>query len=115
MLKSMGEVHFRTPTPPKPLNRFRCHVKYITTSPQGVDVQNLFGIDSVVTDLRVREKNTFYLSNYLSLSIYLSVCLSVSSPRLQVTVLGRFLRLIIVKKLNSLKHLVRTTVAESHN
>ena len=30
MLKSMGEAHFRTSTPPKPLNRFRCHVKYIT-------------------------------------------------------------------------------------
>ena len=52
----MGEAHFRTPTPPKPLNQFRCHVKYITTSPQGVDVQNLVGIDSAVTDLRMREK-----------------------------------------------------------
>ena len=50
----MGEAHFRTP--PKPLNRFRYHVKYITTSPQGVDVQNLVGIDSAVTDLRMREK-----------------------------------------------------------
>ena len=56
MLKSMGEAHFRTPTHPKPLNQFRCHVKYITTSPQGVDVQNLVGIDSAVTDLRMREK-----------------------------------------------------------
>jgi len=54
----MGEAHFRTPTPPKPLNQFRCHVKYITTSPKGVDVQNLVGIDSAVTDLRMREKNT---------------------------------------------------------
>ena len=60
----MGEAHFRTPTPPKPLNQFRCHVKYITTSPQGVDVQNLVGIDSAVTDLRMREKN---------ISIYLSI------------------------------------------
>ena len=48
MLKSMGEAHFRTPTPPKPLNQFRCHV----------DVQNLVGIDLAVTDLRMREKNT---------------------------------------------------------
>jgi len=55
---SMGEAHFRIPTPPKPLNRFRCHDKYITTSPQGVDVQNLVGIDSAVADLRMRE-NTF--------------------------------------------------------
>jgi len=55
----MGEAHFRTPTRPKPLNRFRFHVKYITTSPQEVDVQNLVGIDLAVTDLRMREKNTF--------------------------------------------------------
>ena len=55
----MGEAHFRTPTPPKPLNQFRCHVKYITTSPQGVDVQNLVGIDAAVTDLRMREKPRF--------------------------------------------------------
>jgi len=54
----MGEAHFRTPTPSKLLNQFRCHVKYITTSPKGVDVQNLVGIDSAVTDLRMREKNT---------------------------------------------------------
>ena len=53
----MGEAHFRTPTPPKTLNRFRCHVKYTTTSPKGVDVQHLVGIDSAVTDLRMREKH----------------------------------------------------------
>ena len=28
-------------------------------SPQGVDVQNLVGIDTAVTHLRMREKNTF--------------------------------------------------------
>jgi len=72
---SMGEAHFRTPTPPTPLNRFRCHVKYITTSPQGVDVQNLVGIDSAATDLRMREKNTFCVDFFLLtyLSIYLSI------------------------------------------
>jgi len=64
MLKSMGEAHFRTPTPPKPLNRFRCHVKYITTSLQGADVQNLVGIDSAVTDLRMRQKTRFVLIFY---------------------------------------------------
>jgi len=53
----MGQGHFRTTTPPKPLNQFRCHVKYTTTAPQGVDVQNLVGIDSAVTDLRMREKH----------------------------------------------------------
>jgi len=58
MLKSVGEAHFSHPTPPEPLNQFRCHVKYITTSPKKVDVQNLVGIDVAVTDLRMREKNT---------------------------------------------------------
>ena len=86
----MREAHFRTPTLSKPLNRFRCHVKYITTSSQGVDVQNLVGIDSAVTDLRMREKTRFV---WIFLLTYPSVCLSVSSLRLQVTVLGRFLRL----------------------
>jgi len=57
MLKSMEEANFRTPNPLKPLKQFRCHVKYITTSPQRVDVQNLVGIDLAVTDLRMREKN----------------------------------------------------------
>ena len=70
MLKSTGEAHFRTPTPPKPLNQFLCHVKYITTSLQGVDVQNLVGIDLAVTDPRMREKTRFcvdfFILTYLS-------------------------------------------------
>ena len=82
----MGEAHFRTPTPPKPLNQFRCHVKYITMSPKRVDVQNLVGIDSAVTDLRMREKTRFCVDFFIYISIYLSV----SSSGLQVTVLGRF-------------------------
>jgi len=65
----MGVAHFRTPTPPKPLNRFRCHVKYITTSQQGVDVQNLVGIDSAVTDLRMREKNTFCVDFFININV----------------------------------------------
>jgi len=55
--KVNGRGQLSHPTPPKPLNRFRCHVKYITMFSHGVDVQNLVGIDSAVTDLRVREKN----------------------------------------------------------
>jgi len=43
--KVNGRGPFSHPTPPKPLNQFQCHVKYITMSPQGVDVQNLVGID----------------------------------------------------------------------
>ena len=81
----MGEAHFRTPTPPKPLNRFRCHVKYITTFPEGVDVQNMVGIDSAVTDLRMREKTRFV---WIFLLTYLSVYLSFPSSGLQVTVFG---------------------------
>ena len=57
--KVNGRGPFSHPTPPKRLNQFRCNVKYITTSPQGVDVQNLVGIDLAITDLRMREKNTF--------------------------------------------------------
>ena len=57
--KVNGRGPFSHPTTPKPLNQFRCHVKYITTSPKGVDVQNLVGIDSAVTDLRMREKTRF--------------------------------------------------------
>ena len=76
--KVNGRGPFSHPTRPKPLNRFRFHVKYITTSPQEVDVQNLVGIDLAVTDLRMREKTRFvwiFLLTYLS--IYLSICLSV--------------------------------------
>jgi len=55
MFKSIGEANFEPPIP-KPFNQFRCHVKYV---PPGSDVQNLVGIDSAVTNLHLREKNTF--------------------------------------------------------
>ena len=37
-------------------------------TPQGVDVQNLVGIDSAVTDLHIREKtlSVYFLLTYLS-------------------------------------------------
>ena len=58
--KVNGRGPFSHPTPPKPLNQFRCHVKYVmSTSPKRVDVQNLVGIDLAVTDLRMREKTGF--------------------------------------------------------
>ena len=70
----MGEAHFRIPTPPKPLNQFRCHVKYVmSTSPKRVDVQNLVGIDSAVTDLRMREKTRLCVDFLINISICLSV------------------------------------------
>jgi len=67
----MGEANFRTPTPPKPLNRFRCQIYYYV--PQVVDVQNLVGIDSAVTDLRMREKTRFVWIFFINISIYLSI------------------------------------------
>jgi len=53
-------------------------------------VQNLVGIDSAVTDLRMREKTRFSVDFLLT---YLSIYLSLTSSGLQVTVLGRFKRL----------------------
>jgi len=40
-------------------------------------VQNLVGIDSAVTDLRMREKTRFVWIFLINISVYLSVCLSV--------------------------------------
>jgi len=36
-------------------------------------VQNLVGIDSAVTDLRMREKNTILCGFFINISVYLSV------------------------------------------
>ena len=47
------------PTPPKPLDQFRCRFMYITKSAQGVHVPNLIKIDSAVAALRMREKQVF--------------------------------------------------------
>jgi len=54
-------------------------------------VQNLVGIDSAVTDLRMREKKHVFV--WIFLLTYLSIYLSLTSSGLQVTVLGRFKRL----------------------
>jgi len=54
-----------------------CQIYYYVL--RGVDVQNLVGIDSAVTDLRMRKKHVlcgFFLLTYLS--IYLSVYSSVN-------------------------------------
>ena len=48
---------------------------------------NLVGIDSAVTDLRMREKKRFCVDFFINISVCLSICLSVSSSGLQVTVL----------------------------
>ena len=49
-----------------------CQIYYYV--PQGVDVQNLVGIDSAVTDLHMREKTRFV---WIFLLTYLSICLSI--------------------------------------
>ena len=45
----------------------------ITTSPKRADVQNLVGIDSAVTDLRMREKKHVLCGFFINISICLSV------------------------------------------
>jgi len=52
-----------------------CQIYYYV--PQGVDVQNLVGIDSAATDLRMREKTRFVWIFFINISIYLSIRLSV--------------------------------------
>ena len=44
-----------------------CQIYYYV--PQGVDVQNLVGIDSAVTDLRMREKNTILCGFFINISV----------------------------------------------
>jgi len=56
----------------KPLDQFGCRFKYITTSRQGVDVQNLIKIDSAVAALRMREKNAVSRV-FFCIHIYLSI------------------------------------------
>jgi len=58
----MGEDKFRIPAPPKPLNQYGYSFKYITKSPGEVDVQNLVGIDSAVTNLHVFPCDFFLLT-----------------------------------------------------
>ena len=73
--KVNGRGPFSHPHPsetPQPIS-ISCQIYYYVP-PQGDDVQNLVGIDSAVTDLRMREKNTFCVDFLLT---YLSVCLSV--------------------------------------
>jgi len=85
---------FAPPPLRNPSTDFDVMSNILLSPPQGIDVQNLVGIDSAVTDLRMHEKTCFvwiFLLTYLS--IYPSVCLSVSSLQLQVTVLERFLGL----------------------
>ena len=57
--KVNGRGQFSHPHPsktPEPIS-MSCQIYYYV--PQGVDVQNLVGIDSAVTDLRMREKTRF--------------------------------------------------------
>ena len=71
--KSMGKAKFRTLAPPTPVYQFRYNFKYITMSSQGVDVQNLVGIGSAATFLRMREKHGFVWIFLLTDLRYLSI------------------------------------------
>ena len=56
-VNGIGEISHHSP--PQPLDQFGCRFKYITTSAQGVDVQNLVKIDSAVAAVRMREKTRY--------------------------------------------------------
>ena len=73
----MGEAHFRTPTPPKPLNQFRCHVKYITMSPR--ELMCKIWLESI-QPLRICacvKKHVLCGFFLINISVYLSIYLSV--------------------------------------
>ena len=75
--KVNGRGPFSHPYPsetPQPISMSRQIYYYF---PQRVDVQNLVGIDSVVTDLRMREKKHVFVWMFLLTHLYLSVYLPV--------------------------------------
>jgi len=55
----MGEANFRAPPLRNPTANFDVMSVILLRPRQRVIVQNLVGIDSAVTDLRVREKHVF--------------------------------------------------------
>jgi len=57
------------PTPRKPLDQFGCCFKYITSSAQGVDVQNLISVNLAIATLRLCEKNGFRCWFFVSISV----------------------------------------------
>ena len=78
--------HSNSSETPQPIS-MSCEIYYYV--PKRIDVQNLAGIDSAVTNLRMREKHDFVWIFLINISISPPV----SSSGLQVTVLWRFLRL----------------------
>jgi len=73
--KVNGRGQISHPHPTKTLNQFGWQFKYIITSAQGVDVQNLAQIDSAVMNLRMRGKTRFRVDFFCNISIYLSIYL----------------------------------------
>ena len=71
--KVNGRGKFCTLAPPKPPNQFRYHFKYIITTPQEVDVQNLVGIGLAVTFLRMREKTQFRVDFFFVNRLHITV------------------------------------------
>ena len=64
-VNGIGEILY----PLKPFHQFGCRFKDITTSSQGVDLQNLIKINSAVTTLRMRESLRGVFCLHIRLSI----------------------------------------------
>jgi len=62
--KAMGEAHFRTTPLRNPSTNFDVISNILLHPPQRVDVQNLVGIDSAVTHLRMREKKHAFVWSF---------------------------------------------------
>jgi len=67
----------------------------------------VYNVDENLTHVLLSGMHTCFLSHLLVLVLVLVLLQLVLTTALYIV--------IIVKKLNSLKHLVRTTLAESHN
>ena len=56
---------FAPPPLRNPSTDFDVMSNILLSPPQGIDVQNLVGIDSAVTDLRMREKTRFCVNFFI--------------------------------------------------
>jgi len=90
--KVNGRGPFSHPHPSETPQPISMSCQYITTSPR--ELMCKIWLESIrPSRICACVKKTFCVDFFINISIYLSIRLSVSSLRLQVTVLGRFLRL----------------------
>jgi len=66
-VNGIGEISH--PSPSQTLYQFGCRFKYITTSNQGVNVQNLIKIDTAVAAMRMHQKTSFRVGFFVTSSI----------------------------------------------